>query len=43
MSRLSGVLHDLDLDWHDEWHDRHDHEDTDLDWDANEDFYDDDF
>jgi hypothetical protein len=40
MSRLSGILHDRDIDWHDEWHDRNDH---DLDWDPNEDFFDDKF
>jgi len=40
MSKLSGILHDNEIDWYDEWHDRHDH---DLDYDPNSEFYDDDF
>jgi len=45
MSRLSGILHDNDIDWWDSYYEDRElkNGDHDLDWDSNEDFYDDDF
>ena len=41
MSNLSGILHDEDVDWFDEWHDED--YDEDDEWESPEDFFDEDF